>query len=131
MSVDAAMIRRFETLGPQSTLDDASAALIRTTQHEFPVVDGGGILRGFLTRQRMVAALAASGPQHPVLEAMIEVPAVRAGAPLSAALDLMRSERSPIVAVTDAGGRFIGYVNQENLGELLMVSAGREKAAAR
>ena len=31
----------------QSTVDDAAEALIRSTQKEFPVVDGGGRLRGF------------------------------------------------------------------------------------
>lgn len=130
LPVEAAMVRSFESLGPQATLDEAAAALIRTTQHEFPVIDGGGKLRGFLTRERMVAALSAGGPRQSVLEAMVPVPAIRAGEKLAAALDLMRTERSSIVAVTDAAGRLQGYVSQENLGELLMVSSGREKAQA-
>jgi stage IV sporulation protein FB len=55
--VKRAMVRNFETLGPQSTIDNAADALIRTTQREFPVVDGGGRLRGFLTREAMIKAL--------------------------------------------------------------------------
>ena len=60
------MITRFETLGPQATIGDAAELLLRTTQHEFPVVDGGGKLRGFLTRNAMVAALSKSGAGTPV-----------------------------------------------------------------
>ena len=128
LPVEAAMVRSFESLGPQATLDEAATALIRTTQHEFPVLDGGGMLRGFLTRDQMIKAMSAAGPRLSVLEAMAPVPAVRPGEPLSAALNLMRQERTPIVAVIDRSGRLIGYVSQENLGELMMVSAGREKA---
>jgi stage IV sporulation protein FB len=78
----------------------------------------------------MIKALTASGPQRSVVEVMTPVPAVRPGARLSAALNLMREHRTPIVAVTDAAGRLQGYVSQENLGELLMVRSGREKAEA-
>jgi stage IV sporulation protein FB len=130
LPVEAAMVRTFESLGPMSTLDEAANALIRTTQHEFPVADGGGVLRGFLTKDAMIKALTASGPQRSVVEVMTPVPAVRPGARLSAALNLMREHRTPIVAVTDAAGRLQGYVSQENLGELLMVRSGREKAEA-
>ena len=46
------MITRFETLGPQATIGDAAELLLRTTQHEFPVVDGAGKLRGVADPQR-------------------------------------------------------------------------------
>jgi stage IV sporulation protein FB len=130
LPVEAGMVRSFETLGPMSTLDDAADALIRTTQHEFPVVDGGGQLRGFLTRDAMVRALTKTDPKRSVIEVMTPVPTVRPGARLSAALNLMRQEGTPIVGVTDMSGRLLGYVSQENLGELLMVRSGRERAAA-
>ena len=52
-----AMITSFQTLGPLSTVDDAAALLLRTTQQEFPVVDGAGALRGVLTREALIAAL--------------------------------------------------------------------------
>ncbi len=57
-----AMVTRFESLSPASTVGDAAECLIRTTQHEFPVVDGGGRLRGVLTRDAMIQALRAHGP---------------------------------------------------------------------
>ena len=37
-----AMITSFQSLNPLSTVDDAAALLLRTTQQEFPVVDGAG-----------------------------------------------------------------------------------------
>ena len=78
--VDRAMVRVFELLGPGATVDEAAEALLRTTQREFPVVDGGGRLRGMLSRNAMIAALKASGPQTPVIDAMTrDVPTVNPG----------------------------------------------------
>ena len=64
------MITHYEALGPQATISDAADALLHTTQHEFPVIDGGGHLRGVLTRNAMIEALRATGPATPVLDAM-------------------------------------------------------------
>jgi len=43
--VSDAMITKFEALGTSATVNDAADALIRTTQTEFPIVDGTGRLR--------------------------------------------------------------------------------------
>ncbi len=61
----SAMIRSFESLAPGATVDDAANALIRTTQHEFPVVDGAGRLRGVLMRDAMIRAMKATGRRPP------------------------------------------------------------------
>ena len=49
---------------PGSTADDAAALLLRTTQQEFPVVDGAGALRGVLTREALIAALHDDAAAH-------------------------------------------------------------------
>ncbi|ESR25639.1 site-2 protease family protein [Lutibaculum baratangense] len=121
LGVGDAMITRFEVLGPQSTVSDAAELLLRTTQHEFPVVDGGGRLRGVLTRNAMIRALSGSGPGTSVLEVMDEVPTVALGSRLEAALTLMQGRSSPAVGVLDPGGRLVGYLTSENIGELMMV----------
>ncbi len=122
LGVGDAMITRFEPLGPQATIGDAAELLLRTTQHEFPVVDGGGRLRGILTRNAMIAALSKSGAETPVIEAMTgDVPTIAAGARLEAALKLMQGRSTPAVGVVDRSGRFIGYITSENVGELMMV----------
>ncbi len=59
--VTEAMITSFEALGVMSTADDAAALLLRTTQQEFPVLDGASRLRGVVTRQAINDALRAGG----------------------------------------------------------------------
>jgi Zn-dependent protease/CBS domain-containing protein len=126
-----AMITKFETLGPQSRVQDAVEALIRTTQREFPVVDGAGHLRGVLTRDAMIRALQARGPDAPVLEAMdSEIPTISARASLETALKKLSGESKPVIGVTDASGKLIGMLTAENLGEMMMVRAARAAAAS-
>ena len=123
-----AMVTRFEALSPQSSVDDAVQHLVRNAQHEFPVVDGAGRLRGVLTRNAMIRALRDRGPDTPVLDIMhADIPAVRARAPLSEALRLMRAGGRPAVGVTDADGRLLGLVTPEHLGEFMMVHALSER----
>jgi stage IV sporulation protein FB len=122
MAVDRAMIAAFESLGPQATVDAAAEALIRTTQHEFPVLDGGGRLRGILTRDAMIRAMKTSGPATPVIDVMLKnVPTVRLGQSLELAVKMMQEHGVPFAAVVREDGRFAGYVSQENLAELMML----------
>lgn len=119
-----AMVTAFEALSPQSTVDDAASALIRTTQREFPIVDGAGRLRGFLTRDAMIAALQTSGPQTPVIDAMTkDVPTAYQGQPLAIAVRRMQENGSPLVGVLNDDDRLVGYVSQENLAEMMMLDA--------
>jgi Zn-dependent protease/CBS domain-containing protein len=119
-----AMVTAFEALSPQSTVDDAASALIRTTQREFPIVDGAGHLRGFLTRDAMIAALQATGPQTPVIDVMSkEIPTVYQGQPLAIAVRRMQENGAPLVGVLDDDERLVGYVSQENLAEMMMLDA--------
>jgi CBS domain-containing protein len=119
-----AMVTAFETLGPQSTVDDAAAALIRTTQREFPVVDGAGRLRGFITRNAMIGALKATGPQTPVIDVMTtEIPTVRPGQSLGVAVRLMQDKGASLIGVIDDEERLVGYISQENLAEMMMLDA--------
>jgi Zn-dependent protease/CBS domain-containing protein len=136
LGVGDAMITRYEALGPQATIGDAADLLLRTTQHEFPVVDGAGKLRGLLTRNAMVAALSKSGATTPVIEAMAaDVPTVPIGSRLEKALQLLQQRSAPAVGVVDRNGKLVGYVTSENVGELMMVEqagvAIRDSRAAR
>jgi stage IV sporulation protein FB len=129
--VENAMVRVFETLSPSSTVDDAANLLIRTTQHEFPVVDGAGRLRGFLGRDDLIRALKATGPQTPVLDVMRrEVPVVHVGQPLDLAVRLMQEHNAPEIGVVDAEGRLVGYVDRENLAEFIMIEGAEARPGA-
>ena len=124
VSVRKGMITHYDALGSASTLGDAVEALLRTTQHEFPVIDGGGNLRGVLTRSAMVQALQQHDRSYPVHEVMArDIPLVPDTAMLDAAFKLLQSGGGvPAVGVTDREGRLVGYVTSENIGELMMVN---------
>ncbi len=123
MKAREAMITAFEPLAPDDSLQAATAALIRTTQHEFPVQDADGKILGFLDRNAIFAAMSAEGPKPDVSQVMIsDFPTVTLTAPLQSALDHLGRTKSPAVAVTDSGGRMIGYITRENIGELMVVA---------
>ncbi len=129
--VSDAMITAFETLPTSATVSDAADALIRTTQTEFPVVDGGGQLRGVLTRDAMIKALKQRGPEAPVLEVMqADVPTIGANAKLDTALRSFLQEGQPVVGVTGPDGRLIGLLTVQNLGEMMMIHAARPETEA-
>jgi Zn-dependent protease/CBS domain-containing protein len=126
MMVRDAMITQFESLSPNSRVSEAVECLIRTTQHEFPVMDGAGRLRGILTRDDMIRALKESGPDTPVLEVMrADIPVVDQRSSLEEALRPMQEKRLPAVGVADAEGRVVGLVTPENIGEMMMIHAVR------
>ncbi len=130
MRAEDAMITHFESLPVTARIADAAELLIRTAQTDFPVVDGAGRLRGILTRTDLVRALQQDGPDSPVLEAMRrEVPVVPHRAPLEDALRVMQDAAGP-VGVVDAGGRLVGVLTHENLGEMLMLETARAGARA-
>jgi Zn-dependent protease/CBS domain-containing protein len=129
-----AMITRFESLSPVSTIEDAAQCLIRTTQHEFPVVDDGGRLRGVLTRDGMIRALRDRGPGAPVLEVMrTDIPLVRDRQSLETAMRALRGTgagAAPAVGVVGADGRLAGLITPENIGEMMMIEAARPASQA-
>ena len=132
MIVADAMVTQFESLSPLSRVEDAVQCLIRTTQHEFPVVDGAGRMRGVLTRDAMIRALREHGPNVPVIEVMErDVPVVGHRQSLDQALRLLQERRLPVVGVADSADRLIGLVTPENVGEMMMVQAAQSRYAQR
>jgi len=129
LPVERAMIRSFESLSPQASIGDAADAVLATTQHEFPVVDGGGRLRGVVTRRAIVASLRSHGRAAPVLDAMSEAPTVAEGSRLAPVVRMIFEGNAPIVGVAAADGRLVGYVSPENLSELMMLGSGAEAQA--
>ncbi|MEX5728883.1 Zn-dependent protease/CBS domain-containing protein [Rhodovulum iodosum] len=122
-----AMITAFEPLAPGDSLQAATTAVIRTTQHEFPVLGPDGRLEGFLTRAALFSALQDGTRARPVTEAMTrDIPSVALAAPLEEALDALHQTGAPAVAVTGPEGRMVGYITRENIGELMVIS-GRDR----
>lgn len=125
IAADAAETR-IESLSPGATVEDAVERLLNTSQHDFPVVDGAGRLRGVVTRDDMIRALRERGPDAPVLEVMRrDIPVLHHRQPLDDALRAMREGNHPAVGLADGEGRLVGLVTAENIGELMMVQAAR------
>ena len=68
--VTAAMMTQFATLTPDEHVDAAVETLLRTSQGEFPVVDGNGRPLGVLGRNDLIRALKERGPNARVADAM-------------------------------------------------------------
>lgn len=110
LGVRDAMITKFETLGLQATVEDAVECLLRTTHHEFPLVDGVGRLRGVLTRSSIIQALSWTGSSTPVVDGMQhDVPSVPLRDQWEAALRHLPEGGKPVVAV-DRRARALGRV---------------------
>ncbi|RMD91531.1 MAG: site-2 protease family protein [Alphaproteobacteria bacterium] len=125
ISARDAMITAFEPLMPDDTLAAMSAGLLRTTQHEFPVLDPAGRLLGFVTREAIFAAAQGDRAGVHAGDLMVsEIPRVPRAAPLSQVLDALSSSGAPAVAVVDPAGRMLGYITRENIGELMVLRGG-------
>ena len=128
MKAKDVMITSFERLDTSASLGDAAEALLRTTQHEFPIVDGAGSLRGVLTREALVAGLQKADRSAPAIEAMQrDIPVVGENERMDKVLEAFQHSGAPVVAVTSPSGALSGYVDRDNLMELLMVGTVLER----
>ena len=126
--VSAAMMTQIARLAPQAHIDEAVETLLRTSQSEFPVVDGEGRLSGLLSRADMIRALKQLGPDARVADAMTAgIPTVSYRACLEEAVRLMQEKQAPGVGVLDAAGKFAGLITAETIGEMLMVREAAPK----
>jgi stage IV sporulation protein FB len=122
LPLSAAMVTEFRTLSPEATLGDAADALLRTHQHDFPVVDAQGALRGILTRDELIGALRRQGAGAAVSGVMrTKVPSLSWRISFAEAFRVMQDCRCPVLPVTDDGGRLVGLLTPENVGEMVMV----------
>jgi CBS domain-containing protein len=122
LSVYDAMMTQFAVLSPSARIRDAAEALLRTSQHEFPVIDSEGRVLGMLTRDDMIKALETSGLDAPVASVMRRgVRVVRQNESLEQAFQLMQECECPALPVADSSGRLVGLISLENIGELMMI----------
>jgi len=118
-----AMITEYEVLRPDDSLELAATTLIRTTQHEFPVVDPAtGAALGLLTRPGLYRALDAGPRSGPVAGVMDrDVPTASLTEALTDTLAKMQTG-APAVLVLGRDGSLVGYITRENVGELMIVA---------
>src|SRR5262249_41831056 len=128
--VSTAMMTQFATLTPEAHVDEAVQTLLRTNQSEFPVVDGAGKPVGVLGRGDIIRALKELGPDARVAQVMSSgVPTIGQRRCLEEAFRMLQEKSAPAVAVTDSGGRLVGLVTSETVGEMLMLHQALPKGA--
>jgi stage IV sporulation protein FB len=122
LAVSDAMVTEFKSLPRNASLGEAADMLLHTSQHEFPVTDPDGTLRGIFTRGELVAALRESGPETPVLGVMRgNFPTVHPRMAFDEGFQLMQRHGTTVLPVTDDEDRLVGLFTMENIGEMLMV----------
>jgi Zn-dependent protease/CBS domain-containing protein len=132
LSVSDAMMTQFAVLSPNARIRDGAEALLRTWQHDFPVVDSDGRVLGMLTRDDMIKALENTGPETPVANVMMRgVRVVRQNESLEKAFQLMQECECPALPVVDSFGRLVGIISLENVGELMMIRSALPKETDR
>jgi predicted transcriptional regulator len=123
--VTRAMITEYQTLSPEEPLSRAVQMVLAGTQQDFPVVQDGSVA-GVLTRGDMLHALA-QGRQdarvRDVMRSRFEV--VEASEMLERASQRLQECDCHTLPVTQ-GGRLVGLLTMENLGEFLMIRAALE-----
>jgi Zn-dependent protease/CBS domain-containing protein len=117
--VRSAMVTDFRTLEHGETIRDAGNLLLSTTQQDFPVMHGGQTL-GLLTRNRLLRAMMAGGPEAYVAGVMDrDFVRLSPDMDLSEALPLMSSAGS--CALVMEGEQLLGLLTPENISEFLML----------
>jgi len=128
LPVSEAMLTNIHTLPANATLDDAGEAVLRTSEHEFPVVDEAGHFLGIITRDDIIRALRQHGASIPVTQVMHRnVVAVRPDDHLDDAFDKMQKCVCPALPVIDADGRLVGLLTAENVGEMVIIRSLRPR----
>ena len=120
--VSRAMVVDYTTLSPWDTNQRAAEAIIRGSQREFPVVDGGEIV-GVVTAAEIIRALGERGMDGRIAAVMQrDFETVHPAEMLETVLArLDRASGRPLPVVE--GGRLLGLVTVENVGEFFAIRA--------
>ena len=122
--VRPAMVTVFRTLNHGDTLKEAASLLLATSQQDFPVMTGSSVA-GLLTRQAMLKAMAAEGPDSYVAGAMDRgdsAPDVLAAG--EAVQQIAAAQSSCALVFEDE--RLVGMLTSENVGEFLILREIRQ-----
>jgi CBS domain-containing protein len=131
LRVSDAMVTELVRLPERATIEEAIDALLRTSQHEFPVLDSAEHVIGVLTRNNIIAALKQHGATAPVAGVMHrELPLLHVDDPFEEAFRAIQQSGCPALPVADRTGRFAGLFTAENVGELMLVHSVQPRNGA-
>jgi len=127
-TVADAMATSFVSLTHADTIAEASSILAATPQRDFPVFIGPNPA-GLLTREDLLRALAAEGPDSYVAGAMRrDFTRLSPALALTDAAPLLAQDRR--TALVFEGERLVGLLNSENLSDFLVLRRSRARLAA-
>ena len=119
-----AMVTDFRTLSHGDTIRDAAELLLATSQQDFPVLAGPRVT-GLLSRNHLLRALAAEGPDGYVASAMDrDFPRLTPDMDLAEAAASLGSGVNCALVFEDE--RLVGMLTAENLSEYLVLKKLRE-----
>jgi CBS domain-containing protein len=125
--VSSAMLTEFHTLAPNDSLERVVELILSGSQHDFPVVDAGGVV-GVVTRTDLVAGLASKDKERVSDVMRVQAQMVDAGAPLEDSIGSLDPRLNPLLPVM-RNRELVGILTAENVGEFVMIkSALRERA---
>jgi CBS domain-containing protein len=125
LPVRSAMVTEFHTLAPNEPLGRAAELMLAGFQHDFPVVVGRRPI-GLLTRDDVVRGLANGGKDSPVVRFMhTEFATAEESQLLEDALGRL-TEHEVASQVVLSGGRVVGILTPENIGELVVMHTAME-----
>src|SRR5438105_9680681 len=94
--VSTAMMTQYATLTPPAHVDEAVQTLLRTSQSEFPVIDGDGKPVGLLGRGDIIRAIKQLGPDVRVADVMTSpVPVLGQRRCLDEAFRILQEKSAP------------------------------------
>ncbi len=121
--VREAMVTDFRTLNHGDTIRDAAELLLATSQQDFPVMAGPRVT-GLLSRNHLLRALAAEGPDGYVASAMDrEFPRLDPDMDLAEAAGTISGGNCALVFEDE---KLVGMLTAENLSEYLVLKKLRE-----
>ncbi len=127
--VSRVIFTEFSVLAPQDRLSRAVELILKGSQQDFPVVEDGQVV-GVLTRGDLFAALARRGEATPVEEVMRrDFKTVDSFEMLETAFAKIQGCGCNTMAVTH-GGRLVGILTMDNIGEFLAIQAALRPARA-
>jgi Zn-dependent protease/CBS domain-containing protein len=131
--VAAAMVRELEAVSPELPVAVPLRRVLETFQQDFPVVEEGRVV-GMLSREAMLRALAADGPEVPISAVMRANPKVVHPSDNLDDAFLQVMAAGEALPVVDDRGRLVGMLTSDSVGEFLLVREAllvRREAGAR
>ncbi len=117
-----AMMTRYDTLAPQTSLEEAGQLMLKGNQQVFPVIDAWQRVAGIVMRPVLLDGLSRGRGHTAVLEVMErDFPTASPDSPLEEVLEKLQNiRRLPVFVIHD--NQLVGIVTLENLGEMVALS---------